>query len=105
MTQDGTAEVIPAATPEVRHNAAAQRYEIWLAGERVGLADYYERGDGAVVFPHTEVDPQHRGQGLAARMVGAALDDVRAQGRRAVPACPYVARFVRLHPEYGDLVA
>jgi uncharacterized protein len=33
-----------------------------------------------------------------------ALDDARARGLRVRPDCPFVARFIRAHPEYQDLV-
>jgi uncharacterized protein len=80
------------------------RYEITVGGEVVGIADYHARGD-VVVLPHTVIDPDRRGQGLGEVLVRGALDDLRAQGRRIVPACWYVAQFVEEHPEYADLVA
>jgi hypothetical protein len=58
-----------------------------------------------VIFPHTVIEPSMRGQGLGARLVQGALDDVRASGRRIEPRCWYVARFVDEHPEYQDLLA
>ena len=81
----------------------AGRYEAWLAGRRVGLATYYQRGE-VVVLPHTETDPEFGGRGYAGRLVRHALDDLRAQGRRVDPACPFVAHYIRRNPEYADLV-
>jgi uncharacterized protein len=89
---------------DVRHNPDASRYEILREGRVVGIAEYVDRGD-AMVFHHTEIDAPLRGDGLGAELVTAALDDVRAQGRRIVPTCWYVAQFVELHPDYGDLLA
>jgi len=89
---------------EVRKNADKSRYELLLDGRVVGIADYVEM-DGSVVFPHTEVAWEHRGQGLAAVLVQAALEDVRATGRSVVPQCWYVAQFIGDHPEFRDLLA
>jgi predicted GNAT family acetyltransferase len=89
---------------EVRHDAARGRYEILVDGQVAGVADYWVDGD-RVVFPHTEVHPSHRGKGLAAELVRAALDDVRDQGRTVVPQCWYVARFLDDHPDYAELRA
>ena len=89
---------------EVRHDAAAARYELIVEGAVIGLIDYRERA-GSEVFTHTEVDPAHRGTGLAAVLVRAALDDVRARGRTVVPQCWYVADFIRDNAEYHDLLA
>lgn len=89
---------------EVQHNEAASRYEILVDGELAGIADYTIRGD-AVVFPHTEIDPSRRGEGLGAILVQGALDDVRPTGRKIVPSCWYVAQFVEENPSYEDLLA
>ncbi|MEO6503864.1 MAG: GNAT family N-acetyltransferase [Jatrophihabitantaceae bacterium] len=81
----------------------AERYEIRLGGRRVGLADFSRRGD-VVVIPHTETSPEFGGRGLAGQLVRYALDDIRAQGLRVEPACPFVAAYIRKNPEYADLV-
>jgi predicted GNAT family acetyltransferase len=88
----------------VTKNADKHRYEISLDGERVGLADYYERGE-TVVLPHTETTPAFRGRGLAGQLIGFALDDIRAAGKTVSPVCPFVADYIRLNPQYRDLVA
>jgi len=85
-------------------NETAGRYELHLDGRRVGLADFYRRDD-VVVIPHTETLPQFGGRGLASKLVGFCLDDIREQGLRVDPACPFVATYIRRHPEYADLVA
>jgi predicted GNAT family acetyltransferase len=91
-------------TPEFRHNPERSRYEVLVEGRVVGIAEYDDQG-AVVVFPHTEVDPPLRGQGLASQLVGFALDDVRGTGRQVVAACWFVAQFIDEHPEYEDLVA
>ena len=62
----------------------------------------YELGSGRVVFTHTGVPPQYRGQGLAAQLVQAGLQWAREQGLKVVPACSYVAAFLQRHPEWRD---
>jgi len=89
--------------PVVVHDAAASRYEIVVDGEVCGFAEYRVDGD-VITFFHTVTKPAKRGRGLAAIVVGRALDDARAAGRRVVPQCWYVAQFIDLHPEYADLV-
>ena len=89
---------------EVVHEADHARYVLRVDGVAAGVADYRDRGD-ALVFHHTEIDRARRGHGLGAALVRGALDDVRARGRTVVPTCWYVAEFVGLHPEYGDLLA
>lgn len=89
-------------TIEITHNAAEQQYEIAVDGQRAGWTVAREEGD-VVVFPHTEIDERYEGQGLAAQVVGFALDDVRARGKKVDAHCPYVKRFIEKRPEYHDL--
>jgi predicted GNAT family acetyltransferase len=90
---------------ELVDNPDAQRYEAYVDG---GLAGYllYERRSGRVVLVHTEVvDAAFEGHGVGGRLAAFALDDLRARGLRAVAQCPFVASYVRRHPEYRDVVA
>jgi uncharacterized protein len=89
---------------EVVDNPARSRYELRDDGHLVGFTEYHER-DGVLVFPHTVVTEPKRGAGHGTRLVQAALDDVRARGRRIVAECPFVKRFVAEHPDYVDLLA
>jgi predicted GNAT family acetyltransferase len=87
----------------VRDNPAESRYELHVDGALAGELRYRTR-PGVVVLVHTEIDPSLEGRGLAARLVGGALDDIRSRGLRIVPVCPYVRAFLRRHAEYGDLL-
>lgn len=60
---------------------------------------------GALLFTHTEVLPAHEGKGLGSRLIAFALSEARRRGLQAIPACPFVAAYIRKHPEYLDLVA
>jgi uncharacterized protein len=90
---------------DVRRNDDEGQYEIWVDGGPVGRTEFRIRDDGVLVFPHTEIDGDRRGQGLAGQLVEAALDDVRSRGEKIVAQCPVVAGFVDDHPEYADLLA
>ncbi|MEV5174548.1 GNAT family N-acetyltransferase [Streptomyces flaveolus] len=93
----------PSAAPVVERVDARNRYEILVDGKRAGLTAYRDR-DAQRVFYHTEIDDAFAGQGLASRLVQEALTDVRASGKRVVPVCPYVAKFLQRHDEFADLV-
>lgn len=89
---------------EIVHDEARSRYEIADDGTVVGVADYVLDGRRAM-FTHTHVSHARRGEGLAAKLVQGALDDVRSRGLLVVPACWYVAQFIDDHEEYRDLLA
>ncbi|MEN4400171.1 GNAT family N-acetyltransferase [Mycolicibacterium senegalense] len=88
-----------AATSVTEH---PDRFTIEVEGKTVGLADYHDR-DGRRVFPHTEVQPQYRGRGLATILIAEALRSTRAAGLRIVPTCWMVAEYIDKHPEYADI--
>ncbi|GHA88630.1 GNAT family N-acetyltransferase [Streptomyces termitum] len=88
--------------PDVRLDDARHRYEIRVEGALAGFTSFRDREDRRVFF-HTEIDDAYAGQGLAGILVRHALDDVRATGRRIVPVCPYVAKFLKKHEEFADL--
>ncbi|MEV0173242.1 GNAT family N-acetyltransferase [Streptomyces sp. NPDC050803] len=92
----------PSPTPTVQRVDDRHRYEILVDGKRVGLTAYRDRGEQRVFF-HTEVDDAFAGQGLAAQLVQEALTDVRASGKRIVPVCPYVAKYLIRHQEFNDI--
>ncbi|MET0448361.1 MAG: GNAT family N-acetyltransferase [Aeromicrobium sp.] len=91
-------------THTVTHNADEQRYEIHVDGILAGYTEAKEDGE-VVVFPHTLVFDQFEGQGLGSELVTGALDDIRVRGKKIIPQCPYVARFVEKHSDYADLLA
>ncbi len=82
-----------------------ERFEARLPdGTLVGEA-YYTARDDVLVFTHTEVPPEHEGQGIAAHLVRFALESARARGLRVIALCPYVRAFLRRHEdEFMDLV-
>jgi hypothetical protein len=81
-----------------------QRYEAHVGDVLAGFTRYTTEG-AAVVFTHTEVEPQFEGEGVGSTLVAGALDDVRRQGRKVVPLCEFVAEYIQRHPDrYGDLV-
>src|SRR5882762_6406256 len=86
----------------VTHNAAAHRYEAVVDGH-LSICEY-ELAAGKMIFTHTIVPPELRGRGIAEKLVRAALADARAAGRRIVPQCSYVAKFIERHREFADLL-
>jgi predicted GNAT family acetyltransferase len=91
------------AAGEVVHNASAARFEMRAQGQ-LCIAQY-RLIDGVMWLTHTEVPPAIEGRGHAAQLVQAALDHARARALKVKPACSYVRRYMRRHPETADLLA
>ena len=87
---------------EVVHNERASRFEAHIP-EGLCRADYRRVGN-ALHMVHTEVPPQARGRGAAARVVAAALDYAQAHGLTVMPLCSYVRSYFQRHPERQGLL-
>ncbi len=89
---------------KTHHNATESRFELHDGEAVIGRADYLEVGDGQRAFFHTEVDEAYKGQGLAMLLAESALSETVSDGRRIVPICPFIVRYVERHPEYAEHV-
>ena len=87
----------------IEHHPEAERFQVEVDGH-LCVADYRLDGD-TMVMTHTGVAPELQGRGIAAALVGAALDHARAQGLKVQPLCSYVQVYMRRHPETLSLLA
>jgi len=90
------------STLKIENNESTHRWEAKV-GEYVAFSSYRLNED-TIHFLKTRVPPELEGQGVAGRLVQAALDDARAKHLTVVPICRFVASYIRRHPEYRDLV-
>ena len=91
---------------DVRNEAdrpTSGRYVVSLDGVDAGFSVYGLR-DGIVTFRHPEVDPSFEGKGLGSALARWALDDARARGLQVKALCPFIASYLKRHPEYQDIV-
>ncbi len=87
----------------VRDNPESQTYDA-LVGDEIAGTMLYEREGPRLVLTHTAVQNRYQHQGIATALIAAALDDIRAKGKKVTILCPLVAAFIAAHPEYADLV-
>jgi uncharacterized protein len=90
---------------DVIQNQELDRFELVLDGELAGYSAYQIAGN-ELIFTHTEILQQEREHGLGGRLVREALDQVRDHtDYRVVAHCPFVAKWIAEHPDYGDLLS
>ena len=90
-------------TMEVVNNKKEFRFEILLPdGEYATLT--YRWLKGSMVLMHTFVPPSGRGKGVGGILAKYVLDYARAQGLKVIVYCSFVAKYIKDHPEYNDLV-
>lgn len=79
------------------------RYELTVDSQFAGSLRYSIH-NGQITLIHTEIDSAYAGRQLGKRLVRSVLDDARVRRLRVRPMCPFVASYIRAHPEYQDLV-
>jgi hypothetical protein len=86
----------------VIHIEEAQRFELTVDGHQAVL-DYVLKGN-RIIFTHTRVPPTIEGRGLGSKLVETGLDYAREKGLRVRSLCWFVSKYIRLNPEYQDLL-
>lgn len=86
---------------EVIHNEAEHTFEVWIEGYRSKL-DYLQEEKNFVIT-HVGVYPEHRGQGVAGKIVEAGLKYARENSLRVIPMCSYAAAYIRRNPQHTEL--
>lgn len=90
---------------QVQHNKDANRFEAVIGDKVIGLVDYMISSDQkTMIVPHTEVNEEFEGRGIAGAMTKSLLEYVRENGIKISPLCPYTAAYISRHPEYQDLL-
>jgi predicted GNAT family acetyltransferase len=84
----------------VEHNAAQRQFEIRIAGHAPAVLTYALTGNTLNLL-HAGTPKELEGRGIAGRITKHAL---RENKLRVIPTCPYVAAYIKRHPEYEDLV-
>ena len=89
---------------DIRDNPEKHRYEAVLADGSIAVSEY-KLSPGKIILTHTEVPPEHEGEGIASALIRFALDSARARELEVVPLCPFVAAYMKKHAEVQDLLA
>src|SRR5262245_26810694 len=87
----------------LRHNPSAHRFELGI-GDQVAFLHYRKPTSGPIVIVHTEVPVALEGRGLGGKLVKAAMEAARSEGRQVEPRCPFARSYLERHPEYASLV-
>lgn len=86
---------------EVVHNPVRERFELFVAGDLVGVLGYsIAEHDGVrtATVLHTVLYDEYSGHGLATRLTAAAVAHIRDAGMQIHPLCPFTAHYLDRHP-------
>ena len=88
----------------VTRNEEKSRYEIHLGEKLGGFLEIEPNEGGAVVLPHTEIDPGFKGEGLGSKLAAEALADMARRGEAVRPTCPFIVHYLRENEVAGLVV-
>jgi uncharacterized protein len=91
-------------SPDVRHEPDRSRFTVFLDREDGPATAKYARNGNTLVLLSTHVPESAEGGGVGSALARAALDYARSEGLSVEPRCPFMASYIKRHPEYGDLV-
>ncbi|WP_350284455.1 GNAT family N-acetyltransferase [uncultured Croceitalea sp.] len=84
------------------NNEAAKQYEFHIDAQ-VPKIEYIKTKD-KIYLTHTEVPRSLEGKGIATALVLQVLEDIKQKELTLVPMCPFVAMYIKRHPEWKSLV-
>ena len=83
-------------------NMQDRQYEFHLDG-LIPRIEYIKAKDN-IYLTHTEVPKELEGKGIASILIKMALKDIEKKKLTLIPLCPFVAMYIKRHPEWRKLV-
>ena len=81
-----------------RDEGTKKRFELGN-GTEVPFVEYIQNKQNTIFLTHTEVPVSLEGQGIGSIIVSKTLDYIRESGTVMAPLCPFVAAYLKKHPE------
>lgn len=75
------------------------------SGNMIAEIKYTKENTTRIQVTHTWVDSEHRGDGLAGKLVNQIVSYARNNKLKIVPVCPYVKKKLRSKDQYSDILA
>ncbi len=89
-------------TYELKNNRINKQFEFHIDG-LIPKVEYI-RAQDRIFLTHTEVPKELEGRGIGSILIETVLKEVERQELTLVPLCPFVAGFIKEHPEWKKLV-
>lgn len=83
-------------------NIEAKEFQFRI-GESIARIEYIKAKE-RIYLTHTEVPRDYEGKGVGSELIKQALKNIKARDLTLVPLCPFVAMYIKRHPEWKTLV-
>ncbi|MBC70737.1 GNAT family N-acetyltransferase [Flagellimonas abyssi] len=84
-------------------NESAKRFQFELDNGDIAKIEYIKAKE-KIYLTHTEVPPGHEGQGIGSELIKQTLEHIKKEDWTLIPLCPFVAKYLKEHPEWKTLV-
>ncbi len=85
---------------EIQNDETHRKFHAEVDGQEA-VIEYVKIGD-AYDLLHTFVPEELRGRHVGEDLVRGTLDQIRQEGAKFLPTCPFVQAFLKRHPEYRE---
>lgn len=85
-------------------NQDKRRFEMEVENH-IAFIEYIINKDNIMYLTHTEVPRALEGKGVGGSMVEKALNFLKDNGYTLAPLCPFVAAYLKRHPEWQSILA
>lgn len=89
--------------PKLINNENAKQYELEAEGLKARI-EYIIAKDNVIYLTHTEVPKPLEGKGVGSSIVKLTLEDIKSNGLQLMPLCPFVAAYIKRHPEWNEIL-
>ncbi len=83
-------------------NQEENQYEFHI-DENIAKIEYI-KAQNKIFLTHTEVPKELEGRGIGSLLIKKVFEDIQKQELTLVPLCPFVASYIKRHPEWKELV-
>ncbi len=91
---------------ELQKDEQNKYYYFDLGNQEKAICEYiYVPQQNKIFLTHTEVPRDQENKGIASELVHDVLEQIKKEDDLTlVPLCPFVAAYIKRHPEYTELV-
>ncbi|UII75451.1 N-acetyltransferase [Flagellimonas sp. HMM57] len=89
-------------TYQLLNNEEAKQFQFKIDGAVAKIE--YIKAKEKIYLTHTEVPRNYEGKGVGSELIKQTLEYIKAKDLTLVPLCPFVAMYIKRHPEWKTLV-
>lgn len=93
---------------KITKNTDLNRFETTIEKDGTpytGYLTYQLKDEHTLIYDHTIVPKELGGRGVGSALVKHALDYAQSEGKKVVPQCWFVAKYINKYEQYGHLLA